>query len=80
MGVRYPPARKPKWKSRIRPKSSRGSRENVKKGTEKLEANCGRLAVSVALRLRELGCAVEYTVEGQESVRTERFRYILGRG
>jgi hypothetical protein len=80
MGVRYPSAWKPKWKSPIRPKISRGSGENVKKGTEKLEANCGRLAVCFALRLRELGCAVEGTVEGQESVRPERFRYILGRG
>jgi len=80
MGVLYPSAWKPNWKPWIRPKISRGSGENVKKGTEKFEANCRRLALCFALRLRELGCGGACTVEGQESVRTERFRYILGRG
>jgi hypothetical protein len=64
----------------IKPKISRGSGENVKKGTEKLGANCRRLALCFALGLRELGCGVACTIEGQESVRTQRFRYILGRG
>jgi hypothetical protein len=80
MGVRYPSAWKPKWKSRIRAKISRGAGENVKKGGEKLEANCRRLALCFALGLSKLGCGGACTVEGQESVRTERFRYILGRG
>ena len=49
-------------------------------GTEKFEANCRRLVVYFALGLRELGCGIACTGEGQESVRGERFRYILGWG